>query len=220
MYECFICHTYARSTLAGVMRHIRQVHKHFSGAVRCGIGGCPTTATSYESLRQHLYKKHREVLHTTNSGIEDEEVVDNPFDTSTESQIDSDSTSMNEVSTALHSMSSPNKKRKQEAAKFILKIRDGKNLPQTVVDDIVTDTQLLLDESRQGIQTAVISALSQSGVATDVLTTIKNVLDGISHLSFQGLETAYKQDQFIQSHFDQFVVSRNKTVINRTHTLV
>lgn len=44
------------------MRHIREVHRYFDGPVRCGIDGCPSTATTYESLRQHIYKKHKEAL--------------------------------------------------------------------------------------------------------------------------------------------------------------
>ena len=45
-------------TLNGILQHIREVHPHFEGRVMCGINGCPSTASTYESLRQHLYKKH------------------------------------------------------------------------------------------------------------------------------------------------------------------
>lgn len=56
MYECMICHQHAQTTLAGVLRHIREVHPHFQGSVPCGIQGCPSTPTSYEGLRQHVYR--------------------------------------------------------------------------------------------------------------------------------------------------------------------
>lgn len=62
MYQCWLCHQYARKTLNGILRHIREVHPHFEGRVMCGINGCPSTASTYESLRQHLYQKHPEEL--------------------------------------------------------------------------------------------------------------------------------------------------------------
>ena len=62
MFECCICQKYARRTLAEIMRHIRDVHPHFDGTVRCGVEGCPSTASSYESLRQHMYNKHKHIL--------------------------------------------------------------------------------------------------------------------------------------------------------------
>ena len=40
------------------LQHIREVHPHFEGRVMCGINGCPSTGSPYETLRQHLYKKH------------------------------------------------------------------------------------------------------------------------------------------------------------------
>ena len=46
-------------TLKEILRHIRDVHRHFTTPVRCGINDCPSITTTYNSLRQHLYKKHR-----------------------------------------------------------------------------------------------------------------------------------------------------------------
>ena len=43
---------YARKTYAEVLRHIMEVHPHFSGPVKCGLENCPSTLTTYESLRQ------------------------------------------------------------------------------------------------------------------------------------------------------------------------
>ena len=66
MFLCQICNKYARRTLGEILRHIRDVHRHFTGKVRCGISNCPSTVTSYDSLRHHLYKKHhKDVLKDT-----------------------------------------------------------------------------------------------------------------------------------------------------------
>ena len=62
MYECQICKQYARKSLKEIVRHIREVHRSFSTPVSCGVDDCTSSASSYESLRQHLYKKHRSAL--------------------------------------------------------------------------------------------------------------------------------------------------------------
>ena len=45
-------------TLKEILRHIRDVHRHFTTPVRCGINDYLSTARTYDNLRQHLYKKH------------------------------------------------------------------------------------------------------------------------------------------------------------------
>ena len=62
MYFCQLCNQYARLSLKEILRHMRDVHRSFSSPVICGVNGCPSTASSYESLRQHMYKKHRDEL--------------------------------------------------------------------------------------------------------------------------------------------------------------
>ena len=43
-------------TLKEILHHIRDAHRHFTTPVRCGINDCPSTASTYDSLMQHLYK--------------------------------------------------------------------------------------------------------------------------------------------------------------------
>ena len=62
MYLCQICKQYARVSLKEIISHIRDMRCHFSTPVICGVEGCPSTATSYDSLRQYTYKKHRSKL--------------------------------------------------------------------------------------------------------------------------------------------------------------
>ena len=37
--------------------------------VYCGIDYCPQTYTNYKSFRSHVYRKHRDSLHSTLKGI-------------------------------------------------------------------------------------------------------------------------------------------------------
>ena len=125
MYECQVCKQFARLTLKEIIRHIRDMHHHFSSPVRCGIHNCTSTATSYDSLRQHLYKKHRNKLIP--------EDCNNNYPTSTETVHDHDhhqddgqrdqddhnhDVAIAEVNDNPHNISQST----TETAKFILKI--------------------------------------------------------------------------------------------------
>lgn len=61
MFECSICHQAASTTTGGILRHIRLVHPYFNQAVTCGVNGCPSTASTYESLRKHMYRYRHDI---------------------------------------------------------------------------------------------------------------------------------------------------------------
>ena len=148
MYECQVCKQFARLTLKEIIRHIRDMHRHFSSPVRCGIQNCTSTATSYESLRQHLYKKHRnelipeycnnnyptltETLHDEVHDCSYPHHYDGQRDQYLDHQYDNDG-AIAEVNDNPNNISQST----AETAKFILKIRDGKGLTQTVTDGIL-----------------------------------------------------------------------------------
>ena len=158
MYCCQICKQYARVSLKEIICHIRDTHRHFSTPVRCGVDGCPSTATSYESLRQHTYKKHRNELipedHSNSvPSFEDEFCNPDPaaespaFTMTEEGGLPYSSTSSLPTVATTQSM--------LEAARFILKLRDGKGLPQTVTDSILKDIQAVIDSTNDSLKKKV-----------------------------------------------------------------
>lgn len=69
LYECWICKQHVRRSLSGILRHIREVHRHFEGRVPCRVEGCPATPATYEGLRQHMYRYHKCLLTGSASNI-------------------------------------------------------------------------------------------------------------------------------------------------------
>ena len=118
MHECQVCKNHARRTLAEILRHIREVHPHFEGKVKCIVSGCPSTLSTYESLRHHMYKKHKDVLKDDCSS-----------DVATTEDISSiGMVELADNSTEIESSSGqPELHYDYEAAKYILKIQEGRN---------------------------------------------------------------------------------------------
>ena len=210
MYECCICNKHARRTLAGIMRHIREVHPHFEGTVRCGVDGCPTTTSSYESLRQHMYRKHKSILKYSTSLCDPQRNlcpdIENYFgaeslDTLTlHPVVTSDTTNKQHVSL--------------EAARFILKVRDGTELTQTVMDGILRDTKNIVQCTLDVLERSVIRKLEGFTVlSSEKIAEIRSIFTASSLRNpFAGLETYYQQEKFFQEEFN-YVVSVHPIIV-------
>ena len=125
---------------------------------------CPSTVTSYDSLRHHLYKKHKDVLKDTgennsrefhdrltlepNTEMESSSELHPPDDSPRDDYaIDSITHNSNDYDLQL------------DAAKFILKLRDGKKLPQTVTDEIIQDVSSMVDSAVERLKESVIKLM-------------------------------------------------------------
>ena len=203
MFECCICHQHARTTLVGLLSHIRAVHPHFANRVVCGLNGCPATPSSFEALRRHMYRYHQDLLnisstltssHGSNADHDDDE---HQFQTPDDS---SSATSDVEQSVC----QSP----QIIGAEFILKIRDGRKLTQVATDEIINDTKIVLQNTTEVIEKKVIDKIKNLGVVSDdQLAEIRGIFNDVSLVNpFKGLETEYQQQKFISENFN-YVVS-------------
>ena len=220
MYECQVCKQFARLTLKEIIRHIRDMHRHFSSPVRCGVHNCTSTATSYESLRQHVYKKHRnelipedcnniyptstETVHDRDHDVShhDDGQRDHDDDHDHDVAIDRDGDiSIAEVDDNPHNMSQST----TETAKFILKIRDGKGLTQTVTDGILRDMQAVVECTTDNLKAKIIKALySLNKLSSSEIDSIKGLFSS-EKMMFTDLDSQYKQENFFQDHFNYVV---------------
>ena len=205
MYRCQICKQYARVSLKEIIRHIRDMHRHFSTPVRCGVDGCPSTATSYDSLRQHTYKKHRNELIPEDHGfvpsIEDQSCNDCPESSAfTEGGSHIPSSSPPSPATTIATTQST-----LEGARFILKLRDGKGLTQTVTNSVLKDIQVVIDSTNESLKNKVteyllhINKLSESEIAR-----IQEIFSSEKAI-FDGLESVGKQESYFQEYFNYVV---------------
>lgn len=207
LYECCICHRHARKSLSGILRHIREVHPHFEGPVPCGIDGCPSTPTSYEGLRQHMYRyhKHHLVLSRPDSAAAESSAGDGSILTSAEQPLnDPDESNIMDDCESTQTIEEPTSQTKLLGAQFILKTRDGKKLTQVSTNGIINDTKIILQSTLEAIEKKVLGmepALTDAQIAT-----VKDIFSDVTLVDpFIGLETEYKQEMFIRDHFNYVV---------------
>lgn len=141
MFDCCICHQHARSTLVGVLRHIREVHPHFTSSVVCGLDGCSATPKTFQALRKHIYRYNKNLLNLTpdpctSNGEETPRESDN---NESDAELDADFPEHdNDQQPVLYSTT------KLVGAQFILKTRDGRKLsPITTISNVSEALQLM-----------------------------------------------------------------------------
>lgn len=208
LYECCICLQHARSSLSGILRHIREVHPHFEGRVPCGVEGCPATPASYEGLRQHLYRYHKRLL-TGDEVLTGDETVAPGSAPDQEDQSESQDYELDDQPLQLESSASEELPTSTLlGAQFILKTRDGRKLTQVATNGIIQDTKIIVQSTVEAIQKKVFEAIRNTEIPlTDQhLATIDAVFADETVVDpFRGLETEYKQEKFIQEHFNYVV---------------
>jgi len=119
------------------------------------VNDCPSTASSYESLH-HLYKKHRDALIPENTDLVAHEVDFIPgIDEAVPSEPQLGANDL--VTEAACRPSSC----KTEAAKYILRARDGKGLTQVVTDGIMHDVDTLISCTTDVLERKVTAKLAE-----------------------------------------------------------
>ena len=204
------------------------MHRHFSTPVRCGVDGCPSTATFYDSLRQHTYKKHRSELipkdySNSVASFENKASCEVRYNAETELSLAPTSDSTEEgshlvIPRACSIFSPATTQSKLEAARFILKLRDGKGLPQTVTNGILKDIQAVVDSTIDNLEKKVVQYLIDVKLSHSEITYIQEMFSSEKAIFKKGyfflrkaifsqkrLDSVHKQELYFQEHF-HFVV--------------
>jgi len=212
MRECQICKKYARNTLAEIMRHIRDVHPHFEGPLKCGVKNCPSTVSTYKSLRQHVYEKHKNELKTVDNH-DDIQVLErggahtndllaqSDVTVQDESEHNTDTPSCSHSNPSLFNGETGEQSIGNEAAKFILKTLEGKKLTQTVADGIIGDTTIFVERTLDHLKQKLKEKLGNTFEEIEAIFFLPEICN-----PFRGLETRYQQEKYFQQHFN-YVVS-------------
>ncbi len=142
---CWLCSSFAASTLKAVVRHIGAVHARNSNFhVLCGIQGCVRTYAKFHSFKKHVYRHHREHLNSSN-----------PQNTGASGSI---STQDDEDELGFlnpDSLATTGYDYTEQAALFLLKARHVHKISQLSLDDLLADISSMIADRVQYIQNKV-----------------------------------------------------------------
>lgn len=93
------------------------------------------------------------------------------------------------------------------AAKFILKTKEGRKLTQVAMNGIVHDVQTMIECTLETIEQQVLDKIEAAGITVtdEQLQDLRSTFYGPSSNPFQGVETEYKQEAFFKENFNYVV---------------
>ena len=162
-----------------------------------GIAGCPRIYTSYRSYRRHIIKKHPEFM----EGAEEDNSLSGSFDLNVPEEL--------QLSLPCDSLSSSDTCTlpSHSAALFILKAKEERRVSQRALDGLLEDFHEICEIQRNVLRVEIKKCLDDLQCTSVVIDAVDRVIKESRSVSpFNGLHTAYLQQQYFQTHF-HFVVS-------------
>ena len=207
-FNCPVCGSCRLPTLQLMLQHISRIHASSpSFSVTCGLDGCLRTYTNNGSYQKHIKKMH---LHYFNVAVESNSnsLVDTPeledyfeySDYFEHHDSDCDSIPNDSLTVELE--------KKQQRAKWILKIRETNKLTQSCTENLLSDITDICTNIVEDIKSEITQKLASTPIATPSITIneISKVCDSETYRQPSiGLETQHKQLQFYRNHLN-FVV--------------
>ena len=201
-FNCPICGNCRLPTLQLMLQHVSRVHASSpSFSVTCGLDGCLRTYKNNGSYQKHVKKMHLRyfdivVESDSATAVDISELNNYPQDISDDSEPIPSHTSTAEI------------QRKQQIAKWILKIRETNMLTQTCTENLLSDITDICTNIVEDLKADILHKVTSTPVTlpSTVIKEISETFDNeIYRQPFVGLETQYKQLQFYRKHLN-FVV--------------
>ena len=189
-----MCTAFMARTEELLLEHVSKVHAHSADfQMPCIMRGCQRTYHNYGALRRHLRQTHNFYTRKTNSAtvpsLGDEE---NPI------------TSIDDYSDLPDREVGPPTKKKR--AEWILKIKETNKLTQTCTENILQDVTHLCTSIILDLTSVVKQQLDMHNATPELSHDMMSALQSDTYNQpFKGLETHYKQMQYLRESFN-FVV--------------
>ena len=146
--QCHLCEYFSVPTRELLNRHIGRVHGNSHNfRVTCGFENssgarCETTFNNFHAYKRHVRTKHREdVIISERLSTDEQRPTGNSADSAGDSYNDSSEEPRHSPESDCPPQSLANYKNnlEREAALWILKLKEGKKLTQSAVDEILSD---------------------------------------------------------------------------------
>ena len=169
-YACPLCIRFC-GCLKNYVGHLRVSHgKERSFHVMCGVSGCREVFRTFSAFNSHIYRHHRVEIGIvpSDSGTPG---INHPMEPDLISQSTS-CTNDQEVEVFDFDVPSPGKDAtpvspqtisgSMEAAKMLLKLREGHQVSQAALGDVISSCRLLCTQALKSFRTDIVASLGSS----------------------------------------------------------
>ena len=199
-YSCPLCSTNLPN-VANWLSHIRLVHSSDPNfAITCGIDQCARTFKKFSAFNSHIYRNHRDVVMLLKEEVPVTHDAGNSYEGISTERFQPVVTVENTLPEVSQLLNIDKEEQEIASAKFILKLKEGRSMSQTSVNDVVEGCQLLFDHTLTRVRAGVKERLSRSGIDPQDIDGLQEFFEEVED-PFSNLKTAYKQEKAFEKHF-------------------
>lgn len=217
--KCPLCESLSLSFKLYVS-HLRVVHsKDPSFNIMCGVDGCREVFRAFSAFNSHVYRHHRAVVgvNVDQPPLESSQnqVPGPPFpaDTVLEPEHDlmdndqeGDQVCLTGGSTVVRKADSHEYLQTVTAAKFLLQLREGRQISQVAISDVTTGCKSLCKQAVDRVKEDVTAKLASAGINCDSVPGLVDVLNNDPD-PFQCIDSNYRFEKFCVEHLGCLVSS-------------
>ena len=214
-WQCPICSCTSR-TLKLHVSHLRLVHsKDTAFSMMCGVDGCREVFRAFSAFNSHIYRHHRQAIGVSSN--EDESTTQEEFCNESGSVLNShEDTGEIEVPGIVNSgvlqssggisETAPGAteekawvSQREAAAKFVLALREGRQISQAAVADVMCGCKELCQQTSEALKDNVQHCLANVGIDLEQIPGLSDVFDTDIN-PFHGIDTNHLFEKFCYEH--------------------
>lgn len=191
-YTCNMCAGALMVSFALLLNHLQRVHAQDPNFhVACGIDGCGCTYKTFYGYRSHVQRKHRAFYENSRK------IRDGGTQSEQENEANEPRNCPNETDAEWHEEDDeviPDPIKRNNAALYVLRVKETYNLTQKAVNDVINNTTYLVREAVTNVCGAITKELKKI-TGTDFSAQISVLSDESSSVAnpFRGMETITAQ---------------------------
>ena len=178
--------------------------------VLCGINACARTYTNCVSFRNHITRKHADILLA--ESLTDCRIVENVGNHMDETDCgscmseDHDADTVDEEPRQFDLQKTPEEVQRN-AALYLLKLKDKDRVPQTVINSIVENTTDIVRTNMEVLKFGLAARLDTAGIDFNAVPGIAELFheDSITMNPFSGLTNKNQQHQYYKNNLNLVV---------------
>ena len=201
--QCQICGLVLLS-LKLYVSHLRLVHaKDLNFNIMCGVSGCREVFRAFSAFNSHIYRHHREAIGIGSTTEQELESLTSPLHSASEYEAESvaAAAACNRDPPTAAPVSVVGRNMKEEAARFLLTLREGRQISQAAIDDVISGCKSLCQHTIMAMKGKVLDHVAEAGIE---LPGLHDIID-TKYNPFDGIDTNYLFERFCVEHLGYLV---------------
>ena len=210
-YRCNLCVHFVALTLALFLNHLVRYHTSDPNFhVLCGINGCSKTYRNCISFKNHIKRKHADLLLAEKNGeaAEQENDTNDVNGDSSASEMDEDSgETYDSTSLPQFDFHREAEEIRRAGALYVLKMKHKDRASQTAVNSFIENTTGIVRTSIDILKAGLMNRLDTAGIDFNAVPGLPELFkeDSLARNPFSGLLNEHQQNNYFKDHFNLVV---------------